>query len=342
MGQLFMVGLVSGATEEEAAATNETISGLHAGNVVLYGSDWSSSTVVRAATRPLQALARQSNSGVGLFISGNQEGGQWGAFQACYGRGFSPIPSPIYQAQGDPARLQEQARIWSDQLLNAGVNLNLAPVLDTVPPGTSAENDPIGHWGREYGFTPEEVTTYGVAFMRGMRAANIAVSIKHFPGLGRVEGNTDFTAEGIVDEEFSGLDDPYLIPFQAGVDAGADFVMMALAFYPRVDRRAAVFSPVLMVDILRRGMGFQGVIVTDDVGLAAAVADIPPARRAVDFLRAGGDMVLTVVPSDIAPMTDAVMAQMASDPTFRAMVDASVTRILRAKDRLDLLPGASS
>ena len=145
-----------------------------------------------------------------------------------------------------------------------------------------------------------------------------------------------------MDEEFSGLDDPYLIPFQAGVDASADFVMMALAFYPRVDRRAAVFSPVLMVDILRRGMGFQGVIVTDDVGLAAAVADIPPARRAVDFLRAGGDMVLTVVLSDIAPMTDAVMAQMASDPTFRAMVDASVTRILRAKDRLDLLPGASS
>ena len=338
VGQLFMVGLQSGAPEAVAEETNETIRALHAGNVVLYGTGWNGSSVIRAATRPLQALAREANGGVGLLISGNQEGGQWGAFQAFYGVGFSLIPSPISQAQGDPARLQEQARIWGVQLRNVGVNLNLAPALDTVPAGTTSTNDPIGFWGREYGYTPEEVTEYGVAFARGMREAGIAVSIKHFPGLGRVRGNTDFTAEGIEDDDFTGLDDPYLQPYQAAIDAGVELVMMSSAIYPRVDSQRALFSPVIMGEILRQGKGFEGVIVTDDVGQAAALADVPPAQRALDFLRAGGDLVLTVLPSDIAPMTQAVLAEIDADPAFHAQIETSVERVLRVKAALGLLP----
>ncbi|HTE86251.1 MAG TPA: glycoside hydrolase family 3 N-terminal domain-containing protein, partial [Dehalococcoidia bacterium] len=320
--------------------TNAAISSFHAGNVVLFGTGWSSGDVLRSALKPLQALAEDANSGVRLFISGNQEGGQLGVFQAFYGPGFSPIPSPITQAQGDPTKLQEQARIWGDQLLNAGVNLNLAPVLDTVPADTVASNDPIGHWGREYGFTPDDVATYGVAFERGMRDAQIAVSIKHFPGLGRVTGNTDFTAEGIVDTVFSGTDDPYLKPYKAGIDAGADFVMMSLAVYPRVDTQPAVFSSAMINGILRNSLGFKGVVVTDDVGAAAAVADRPPAQRALDFLRAGGDMILTVKPSDIEPMSRAVSQAMAGDAAFAAQVNASVDRILRLKGAYGLLPSA--
>jgi beta-N-acetylhexosaminidase len=170
-----------------------------------------------------------------------------------------------------------------------------------------------------------------------MRRGGIAICIKHFPGLGRVTGNTDFTADGTVDEQFSGVDDPYLLPFQAGIDAGAEFVMMSLAIYPRVDRREAAFSSVLMQDILRDALGFESVIVTDDVGAAEAVAYLSPAERAVDFLRAGGDMVLTVQPSDIALMTDAVLSEMQADPDFAARVDASVERILRVKSWFGLL-----
>lgn len=342
VGQLFMVGLKSGATDDEAAKTYETIVDLHAGNVVFYGTGWSSGETVYQATEKLQTLATAANGGIQAYISGNQEGGQWGAFQAFYGPGFSAMPSPITQAQGDPGRLEEQARIWGVQLSNAGINLNLAPVLDTVPPGTAAANSPIGYWGREYGFTPEEVTRYGVTFARGMRAAPLDVAIKHFPGLGRVSGNTDFTAEGDVDEEFSGLDDPYLAPYKAAIDDGVTFVLVSLAFYPKVDSQQTAFSSVILRDILRTGLGFDGVIISDDVGQAAAVADRTPAQRAVDFFSAGGDMLLTVIPSDIGPMTAAVTARATADATFKASIEASVERVLRAKDKAGLLPKPSS
>jgi beta-N-acetylhexosaminidase len=340
VGQLFMVGLPSGASDAGAALTNDAITSSHAGSVVLFGSHWNSADSIRVVVGPLQKLARAANGGVGLFVSGNQEGGQAGSFQAFYGDGFSVIPSPIMQAQGDPVLLQAQAQRWGAELLKAGVNLDLAPVLDTVPAGTADSNDPIGHWGREYGFTPGDVQRYGVAFERGMRAAGIAVAIKHFPGLGRVTGNTDFTAEGIVDNTFTGADDPYIQPYKAGIDAGAEFVMMSLASYPRVDPQPAVFSSTMIGGILRGSLGFQKIVISDDVGAAVAVADRPPARRALDFLRAGGDMVLTVQPTDIAPMTRAVLEAVAADAAFAAQIDASVERVLNVKAAYGLLPPA--
>ena len=338
LGQLFMVGLRSGVTGAQAAETDVTITERNVGNAVFYGTGWGSATTIRDATRRLQRLAQGANRGIHLYIAGNQEGGQQGAFQAFYGEGFSGMPSPITQAQGDPARLQEQARIWGVQLSSAGINLNLAPVLDTVPPGTQIENSPIGFWGRQYGFTTEEVIRYGLAFARGMMVAPLDVSVKHFPGLGRVEGNTDFTAQGNEDEEFSGLDDPYLAPYQAAIDAGVPFVMMSLAIYPRVDRQPAAFSSTIIRDILRAGLGFGGVVISDDVGLAEAVKDRTPAQRALDFFGAGGDMLLTVLPSDIAPMMDAVSASYSADPAFKRSIDTSVMRVLRAKEKAGLLP----
>ncbi|HVC31414.1 MAG TPA: glycoside hydrolase family 3 N-terminal domain-containing protein, partial [Steroidobacteraceae bacterium] len=313
IGQLFMVGLNSDAPEAVAAQTSDAITYLYAGSVVLFGGGWSSSTLISSTVEPLQALAAQANGGAALFVSGNQEGGRWGSVQAFYGAGFSAIPSAVDQGEGDPALLQQQAQTWGTELLSAGVNLNLAPVLDTVPAGTEAANAPIGALGREYGSDPDTVTTYGVAFERGMHAAGVAVAIKHFPGLGRVTGNTDYTNQGIVDGQFSGIGDPYLEPYTAGINAGAEFVMISLATYPRVDTLPAVFSSTIINGILRSGLGFGNIVLSDDLGLAVAVADRSPADRALGFLRAGGDMVLTVVPSDIAPMASAVFDAVQAD-----------------------------
>jgi len=338
IGQLFMVGLRSGAGTAEAAQTNDAIRTHHAGNVVLFGSDWSSAAAVQAAVAPLQGLARGANGGLGLLVSGNQEGGEQGSFQAFYGDGFALIPSALAQASGDPSQLQAQAQSWGAQLLATGINLNLAPVLDTVPAGTASTNDPIGRWDREYGFDPSVVTTYGVAFERGMHAAGIAVAIKHFPGLGRVTGNTDFTSEGIVDSVFSGAGDPYLQPYKAGIDAGADLVMVSLATYPQVDTAPAVFSSAIMHDLLRGDLGFQNPIISDDLGAAAAVAGRSPAQRALDFLRAGGDIVLTVQAGDIPDMTEAVLEAAQTDGSFATQLNQSIRRVLQLKTSLGLGP----
>src|SRR5256884_3544246 len=140
---------------------------------------------------------------------------------------------------------------------------------------------------REFGTDPATVAAHGVAFLRGLRTAGVAATAKHFPGLGRVTGNTDLTA-GVTDT-VTAPGDPYLGSFQAAIDAGVPFVMVALASYPRIDpRHLAVFSARTMRVLLRKQMHFGGVIVSDDMGAAAAVASLSPAARAIGFLAARG------------------------------------------------------
>lgn len=340
LGQLFMVGLSS--VEPRAPDTAAALQSSFAGGVVLYGTGWNGAPAVRAAADWAQGLAARATPGVGLFIAGNQEGGAHGMFQAFYGQGFENMPAALEQGRLDADMLRLKAALWAGQLLSAGVNLDLAPVLDTVPPDNPQANAPIGLFRREFGFDPALVARQGAAFVGGMHDGRLAVAIKHFPGLGRVTGNTDFTAQDITDAQTTDAD-PYLQPFKQGIDAGADFVMVSLATYTRLDaQNPAVFARAIVTDLLRSSLGFGGVIITDDVGAAAAVAAVPPAQRALRFLKAGGDIVLTIQPADIAPMTQAVLAEVRRDPAFAAQIDASVRRVLSIKQRYGLLAGCAA
>jgi beta-N-acetylhexosaminidase len=337
VGQLFMVGLSS--SDPGPATLAPAIGDHHVGGVVLDGSDWSSAQKVRSAAEALQAMATPAaTGGVRLYVAGNQEGGQRGSLQAFYGPGFQDVPAALDQGALPPATLQDLARAWGQELVGAGVNLDLAPVLDTVAPGTDAANQPIGLLRRQLGDDPATVASHGAAFVRGMEAAGESVAEKHFPGLGRVTGNTDLTATGVTDPT-TGPGDPDLQPYRAGWQAGAQMVMVALASYPRLDpANAAVFSPALITQLLRGQLGFGGVVISDDLGAAAAVQAVALGDRATRFLRAGGDVVLTVRPSDVGPMSAAVLALVRQDPAFAAQVAASVHRILQAKVQAGLLP----
>ena len=110
--------------------------------------------------------------------------------------GFDVIPSALSQETLAPADLQAMAARWGAQLRAAGVNLNFAPVADVVPPGTDSQNAPIGQLQREYGHDPTTVAMHVTAFMAGMRQAGVATTVKHFPGLGRVAGNTGLHQRG--------------------------------------------------------------------------------------------------------------------------------------------------
>jgi beta-N-acetylhexosaminidase len=233
--------------------------------------------------------------------------------------------------------LQQQAAVWGRELRSAGFNLNLAPVMDVVPAGTADENQPIGMIQREFGSTPATVAAHGVAFIRGMQEAGVATTAKHFPGLGRVLGNTDFTS-GVVDS-VTGPHDPYLRSFQAAIDTGVPFVLVALATYTRIDAdHLAVFSPEVMRVILRQQMHFSGVIVSDDLGAATAVADLSPGVRGIDFLTAGGDLITSQSLPAAAAMDVAIRARLSADPAFRALVNSAVMRVLSAKQAYGLLP----
>ena len=330
VGQLFLVGIAG----EPAEDTADAVAAYHFGSL-LFGSDRAGVAGIRQVTDAIQALASpRATGGVRFFVAANQEGGQ---VQALQGPGFSVIPAALVQGQLPAATLQRQAAGWGRQLAAAGVNLNLAPVMDVVPPGTASRNQPIGALQREFGDNPPTVAAHGVAFIRGMRQAGVATTAKHFPGLGRVVGNTDFTA-GVVDTTTT-PDDPYLRSFQAAIDAGVPFVMVALATYTRIDPgHLAVFSPRVMRVMLRQQMGFGGVIISDDLGVAAAVGGISPATRGIDFLAAGGDMITSQALAPAAAMDRAILERAAADSAFRGVVNSAVMRVLSAKQADGLLP----
>jgi beta-N-acetylhexosaminidase len=330
-GQLFAVGIAGspGSVVARAVASH------HFGSLMFGTTTTASLAEIRQVTAADQALASTAATArVRFFIAADTEGGE---VQRLRGPGFAPIPSAVTQGELAAGTLKREAAGWGRDLKKAGINLDLAPVMDVVPPGAAQRNQPIGALRREFGSDPQTVAAHGVAFLRGLRQAGVAATAKHFPGLGRVTGNTDLTA-GVVDP-VTAPGDPYLGSFQAAVDAGVPFVMISLASYPRIDpRHLAVFSSRTMRTLLRTRMHFGGVIISDDMGAAAAVASLSPAVRAVSFLSAGGDMILSESLPVAAAMDAAVVAKMKRDPAFRSDVDAAVMHILVAKQAYGLLP----
>src|SRR2546428_3131226 len=293
IGQLFELGL---AGDRLGSTEINLIQADHIGSVWWVERGSAGVNGIRAVTSAVQAqVSSATTANVRFFIAANQEGG---LIQAMQGVGFSVIPSAVVQGSWAPSVLQSRAATWGTELRAAGINFNYAPVMDVVPPGTDSQNQPIGVLQREYGHDPATVGSHGVAFLTGMHQSSIAVSLKHFPGLGRVTGNTDFTT---ATDTTTTVSDPYLQSFRQGIAAGTDFVMVALARYTQIDpNHLAAFSPVVMTQMLRGSMGFSGVIVSDDLGDTAAVPSMPPASRAIDFLSAGGGMSIskTSAPAD--------------------------------------------
>ncbi|MGN7701998.1 glycoside hydrolase family 3 N-terminal domain-containing protein [Cellulosimicrobium sp. 22601] len=329
VGQLFMVGV---DVSDPQQVSYDAVSQLHVGNVFLAGRSQAGTGPTADLVAGFTALVSpETTNGTPLFVATDQEGGY---VQVLRGPGFSQIPTATDQATLDPATLQADATTWGGELAAAGVNLNLAPVMDLVPEGTAAQNPPIGYFQRNYGFTPDAVTAHANAFSAGMEASGVDVTIKHFPGLGRVTENTD-TDAGVTDDVTT-RDDPSVAVFASGIEAGAAFVMTSTAVYAQIDGSLpAAFSPVVVDGMLRGDLGFDGVVITDDVSAAQQVQAWSPAERAVLTIDAGGDMVLASAdPSVVQPMVAAVVERATTDPAFAAKVDAAVLRVLAAKERL--------
>jgi beta-N-acetylhexosaminidase len=324
VGQLFVAGVDAGGP---TAAQEALISQDHLGGVILTGR---SSAGVAATRRITDALRARSGGavtgGVGLWVSTDQEGGY---VQVLSGPGFSAIPTALSQGSLPPATLRSDAAAWGRQLRAAGVDVDLAPVLDTVPASLGTQNKPIGYYAREYGHDPATVSAEGTAFAAGMRDAGIQATAKHFPGLGRVIDNTD-TTTGVTDD-VTVRNDPYLQPFADAVHQGIPLVMVSSAIYSRIDPSTiATFSPVVLGQMLRGDLGFGGVIMSDSLG-AAALANTPVGDRAVRFIDAGGTVALSSQSGIVAQMVSGVLARAGSDSAFASKVDAAAQQVVEAK-----------
>lgn len=329
-GQLLMVGLDVNARKDSLDAI---VRDRHLGGVILLGGWYDGADRIRATTRHLESLADGSADDPGLLLAADQEGGN---VQQLRGGGFTRIPTALAQGDLSPSQLATRAAGWAEELQGAGINVNLAPVADTVPADLGRANAPIGRWDRQFSSDPTVVGRMVSAFIEGMHRGKVAATIKHFPGIGRITGNTDLTAEGITDRTTT-ASDPYLRPFGAGIKAGADLVMVGSAIYSRIDPGVnATFSKAIISDLLRGRLGYDGVVITDDVGAAKAVAATPVGERATKFVDAGGDIVLTARPDTVATMHQALTRRMAEDPDFAGKVSTAATRVMALKVKLGL------
>ncbi len=331
VGQLFMVG---GSVTGPGSATRRAVTRDHVGNVVLTGRTTAGAAPVRAVAAGLDHLTTSAATDrVPLLVATDQEGGY---VQVLRGPGFEDMPTALRQGRWSDRTLARHARHWGRSVRWAGVNLDLAPVMGTVTKRFAANNAPIGHYQREYGHTPAVVSRKGAAVIGAFRSQDLATTAKHFPGLGRVRGNTD-TTSGVTDT-LTGRKSDRLDPFRRAVRAGTEAVMMSSAAYSRIDgHRPAVFSHKIVTDVLRGDLGFDGVVVSDDLGAAAQVRKWSPGARAVMFLRAGGDIVLTVDPSTVHAMVSAVVSRATHHQAMRHTVDAAALRVLTLKAETGML-----
>jgi beta-N-acetylhexosaminidase len=227
------------------------------------------------------------------------------------------LPAPEQDAGADAGAAGRDLRA-------AGIGVTLAPVAD-VP---SVAGPALA--GRAFSSDPEQASAAVADAVRGWHEGGVATTLKHFPGLGGATVNTD---DGPVTIRRSRAElDADLAPFRAGIAAGTDFVMASHAVYPALDRtRIASQSPAIIDGLLRRELGFRGVVMTDSLEAAAvrAVADVEDA--AVASARAGVDVILTTGRGSYIRVYRALLATARADPEFRRRVRLSAARVLAAQ-----------
>ncbi|HEY3340178.1 MAG TPA: glycoside hydrolase family 3 N-terminal domain-containing protein [Propionicimonas sp.] len=320
IGQLIMVGVDGGLD----AAERRAITASQVGSVVLLGAQDGGVKATAERVAEIAAL----NPDAAMLAAADQEGG---LVQRLQGTGFARIPSAAKQAKLPLEELETAARSWGRALGKADIGLNLAPVGDVVPASKATRNAPIGKLGRGYGSDPEAVTARTQVVITGLADEGVAATVKHFPGLGEVTGNTD-NAAGVVDR-VTRTDSAALAPFKAAVEGDVGAVMVASATYAKIDAsHQAVFSATV-IGLLRQ-WGYDGVVISDDLGAAVSLRSVPASQRAVRFLAAGGDLVINASPGLTAAMVAGVKKRAGSDPAFAQRLTVSAARVLALKEKV--------
>ena len=234
----------------------------------------------------------------------------------------------------DPELTRALARAVGRELRAAGFTWNLAPVLDV---NTNSDNPIIGD--RSYSHDPQCVARMGLASIRGFAAAGILATGKHFPGHGETATDSHLilpessqTAERWRAVEF--------LPFREAIRAGIPSILAAHLVCPALDPRApSSLSPVILTDILRGELGFDGVVVSDDMEMGAIITRFDIGEAAVRFLEAGGDLLLICRdPDRQREALSAVESAVRSGRLSYRRVQASLDRLARFRARISPAP----
>lgn len=318
IGQRLVVGM-SGTHAD--ASLLERIRAGHVGGVILFSSNISSPSQLAALTSSLQAAARAGGHPK-LIICTDQEGGEvkripWAP----------PNLSAQQLGQLPSSRSQESGSATGSALINVGVNVDLAPVLD-VPAGSQ---DFIEQQHRAFSTNRFTVTNDGTAFSQGLENGHVWPTVKHFPGLGLATVSTDQALVRINASRATIVKGllPYKVVLRHDLHP---IVMLSTAVYPAYDWRAAAWSPPIINGILRGNMGFKGVTMTDSLDSAAAVRHETIQSVAVRTAEAGTDLLLvTGSESESSSVYLALLSAANSGKLTMADLTASYNRIIGLK-----------
>lgn len=302
----------------------EAVSQYKLGGYILFGRDFKDKTAEQVRN---DISSYQSASGVPLLIGTDEEGGT--VVRASSNpnlfshRGLSP---QALFAEGGMDSIIQDARQKSVTLLGLGVNVNLAPVADV----STDPNDFI--YDRSFGQDAQATAEYVSNVVKTMDAEGIGSVLKHFPGYGNnVDTHTGVAIDERPYETFQTSD---YLPFTAGIQAGADAVLVSHNVMSCVDNQLpASLSPAVHNE-LHSTLGFQGVIMTDDLAMDAVAAYAGDQSPAVMAVKAGNDMIIT---TDFQTQIPEVVQAVKSGEIDEAQIDQSVTRILQWKYDLGLL-----
>lgn len=283
IGQVLTAGFQQTTPSQEII---DLIQNHHVGNIILFKRNIQSAQQVRQLTQSLQMIAKEAGHRYPLLIMIDQENGMVRRL----GQSTTIFPGNMaLGAIGSEQIAYDIALATGRELKALGINMNLAPVVDV---NNNPANPVIGV--RSFGEDPYQVARLGAAMVKGYRAAGIITSIKHFPGHGDTAVDSHL-ALPIIPYTMERLEAIELVPFKSAIEAGADSVMIAHLYLPSLiqgEALPATVSPVVITELLREKLGFEGLIISDCMEMQALSDTVGTEQGTVRALRAGIDLVL--------------------------------------------------
>lgn len=321
IGQMVIAGLEGTSLRE---ADRALIRDYGVGGVIFYADNIRSA----AQTQQFAAEVRAANprgAKLPLFISVDQEGGRVARL-----KGVDKVPTAAaIGAKNDPAYARSIGEQLGEQLRSQGFNLDYAPVLDV---NSNPDNPVIGD--RSFGADANRVSKIALPVMEGLESKQIIPVVKHFPGHGDTSVDSHI-ALPVVNKSLAQLDQLELIPFKKAIESGADVVMIAHILLPKLDEKyPSSMSKAVISDLLRGKLGFEGVVMTDDMTMGAIAENYGLGDAAVRSVQAGSDIVLVAHGADNAIETiQAIRKAVESGQISEQRIDESAARIVALKQK---------
>lgn len=299
------------------------------GNVILFSRNLGGKGDIAQMNRSIQELLLKS-VGIPGLIAVDQEGGMVTRIR----RDASFLPGAMaFSAAGITGSARRAGEIEGEELRAMGINMNLAPVMDV---NNNPQNPVIGV--RSYGDSPVRVAEYGADYIRGLQGQGVIATAKHFPGHGDTEVDSHLGLAA-VNHPPERLESVELFPFKAAVAGGVDAVMTAHILFPALEpeRLPATLSHRVLSGLLRRELGFKGLIITDCLEMKAVSDNYGTANAAVMAVKAGADL-LCISHSLDAQLEGlrAVKEAVRRGEIPESRIDESVERILDMKRKYGL------